>query len=124
MNTGGIVAAVQAAANRGVTVHVVVANDNPDPTSIPRVRAGGAKVVVSGPKSGSGTMAKPYIHAKAIVVDCATPATCRRGFIGSENFSVGSLTYNRELGVIFDTSTELLKVKAAIDTDFANGTAQ
>ena len=62
---------------------------------------------------------------KAIVVDCTTTG-CARGLRpGSENFSGGSLGYNRELGVIFDNATELLKVKTAINTlDFANGVAQ
>ena len=37
-----------------------------------------------------------YIHAKAIVVD---PGTRRaRAFVGSQNFSVASLLYDRELG--------------------------
>ena len=46
------------------------------PTTIPtrpriqRVKMAGAKVVVTGPTSSDGTMSNPYIHAKAIVVDC------------------------------------------------------
>ncbi len=123
LNQNGIVQAVANAGNRGVTVHVVIANDDPDPTSVQRAKMAGAKVVVSGPTSSNGTMTKPYIHAKAVVVDC-TGTTCARGFVGSENFSTGSLSYNRELGVIFTTASELAKVKAAIDTDFAAGTAQ
>jgi len=123
LNQNGVVQAVQNAANRGVTVHVVIANDSPDQTSIQRVKMAGAKVVVTGPTSSNGTMTNPYIHAKAVVVDC-TGTTCARGFVGSENFSTGSLSYNRELGVIFTTASELAKVKAAIDTDFAAGTPQ
>ena len=45
-------------------------------------------------------------------------------FVGSENFSAGSLGYNRELGVIFDDASEVAKVKSTIDTDFGKGTAQ
>ena len=45
----------------------------------------------SRPKSGNGTASNPYIHAKAILVDCT--ATCTKGFVGSENFSAGSLGY-------------------------------
>jgi cardiolipin synthase A/B len=119
----GIVQAVQNAANRGVTVHVVIANDSPDATSVQRVKMAGAKVVVTGPTSGNGTMTNPYIHAKAVLVDCSG-TTCARGFVGSENFSTGSLSFNRELGVIIDNATELAKVKTAIDKDFAAGTAQ
>ncbi|HEY4240517.1 MAG TPA: phospholipase D-like domain-containing protein [Kofleriaceae bacterium] len=119
---GGIVDAIVAAANRGVTVHVVLANDDPDAQSVNRTKGAGAHVVITGPDSSGGTRTNPYIHSKAIVIDCNPQ--CASGFVGSENFSTGSLSYNRELGVIFDNQTELAKVKAAIDTDFAAGTAQ
>ncbi len=121
--SSGIVRAVYRAGMRGVTVHVVIANATPDQNAITLAKNGGAKVVMTGPTSGNGTMSNPYIHAKAIVVDCVG-TTCAKGFVGSENFSSGSLGYNRELGVIFDTEAELAKVKTAIDADFARGTAQ
>lgn len=120
----GVVKAVARAAQRGVAVHVVVANGGIDATAVSLVKSAGGRVVMTGPASGSGTATNPYIHAKAIVVDCPTAATCRRGFVGSENFSATSLGYNRELGVIFDAASELAKVKTAIDHDFAAGTAQ
>lgn len=123
LSTGGIVEAVTAAAHRGVAVRVVIGNSSPDATSINRVKLAGGHVVVSGPTSGNGTMAHPYIHAKAILIDCAGTA-CKKGYVGSENFSTGSLGYNRELGVIFTTPAELAKVAAAIATDFAAGTPQ
>jgi phosphatidylserine/phosphatidylglycerophosphate/cardiolipin synthase-like enzyme len=114
----GVVNAVASAAARGVAVRVVIANGGYDATSVNRVKAQGAKVVMTGPSSGNGTQTNPYIHAKAIVADGA------RAFVGSENFSGGSLGYNRELGVIFDAPAEVAKVAAAIDTDFGNGTPQ
>jgi cardiolipin synthase len=119
----GVVNAVQRAASRGVTVHVIISTGNVDSTSANRVKNAGAKVVATGPTSGNGTPTNPYIHAKAIVVDC-NAGTCARGFVGSENFSGGSLGYNRELGVIFNNATELAKIKTAIDTDFSKGVAQ
>lgn len=123
LNTGGIVDSTVVAVHRGVTVRVIIGNSSPDSTSIARVKQAGGKVVVTGPTSGNGTMSNPYIHSKAIVIDCMG-TSCARGFVGSENFSAGSLGYNRELGVIFSTASELAKVKAAIDTDFAAGVAQ
>jgi len=114
----GVVNAVARAASRGVTVHVVIANGQADATSINRVKNAGGKVVMTGPTSGNGTATNPYIHAKAIVIDSS------RAFIGSENFSGGSLGYNRELGVMFDTAAEVAKVKTTIDTDFGKGVAQ
>jgi len=122
-NSNGIVDAVSQAARRGVVVHVIVSNGNVDPTSVTDVTKAGGHVVMTGPTSGNGTTSNPYIHAKAIVVDC-TGTTCTRGYVGSENFSAGSLGYNRELGVIFDTASELAKVKTTIDTDFAAGVTQ
>ena len=101
-NTNGVVSAVVQAVHRGVTVHVIIGNSSPDPTSIALVKNSGGKVVVTGPTSGNGTTSNPYIHAKAVLVDCVTQTTCVRGFVGSENFSAGSLGYNRELGVILD----------------------
>ncbi|MFT3700676.1 MAG: phospholipase D-like domain-containing protein [Kofleriaceae bacterium] len=121
--TGGIVDSVGAAAARGVAVRVIIGNSSPDTTSINKVKMKGAHVVVTGPTSGNGSMSKPYIHAKTIVIDCAG-TQCKKGYVGSENFSAGSLGYNRELGVIFDNATELAKVEAAISTDFAAGVAQ
>ncbi|MBV8759509.1 MAG: cardiolipin synthase [Deltaproteobacteria bacterium] len=114
----GVVNAVARAATRGVTVHVVIATGNVDATSVNRVKSAGAHVVTTGPTSGNGTATNPYIHAKAIVADGA------RAFVGSENFSGGSLGYNRELGVIFDVATEVSKVKTTIDGDFTKGTPQ
>jgi cardiolipin synthase len=122
-NQNGVVNAVVNAARRGVTVHVVIGNSTPNATAITLVKTAGGHVVVTGPTSGNGTSTNPYIHAKAVVVDC-TGTSCARGFVGSENFSAGSLGYNRELGVVFDATTELAKVKAAIDTDFAAGVPQ
>jgi cardiolipin synthase len=121
--TGGIVDSVTAAAHRGVKVRVIIGNSTPDQPSIAKVKAAGAKVVVTGPTSGAGTMSNPYIHAKTIMIDCSG-TNCARGYVGSENFSAGSLGYNRELGVIFTTQAELAKVETAINTDFAAGVTQ
>ncbi|HEX3865867.1 MAG TPA: phospholipase D-like domain-containing protein [Gemmatimonadaceae bacterium] len=118
----GIVDGIVAAAKRGVTVHVVVGNAGPDATSDNDIATAGGKVVMTGPTSDDGTPTNPYIHAKAILIDCSA-TTCKKGFVGSENFSAGSLGYNRELGLIFTDATQLAKVKTAIDTDYAAGVA-
>jgi cardiolipin synthase len=123
LNTGGIVDSLATAAHRGVAVRVIIGNSSPNATAIARVKAAGGKVVVTGPMSGSGTMTNPYIHAKAITIDCSG-TQCAKGYVGSENFSANSLGYNRELGVIFSSAAELAKVEAAIATDFARGVAQ
>jgi phosphatidylserine/phosphatidylglycerophosphate/cardiolipin synthase-like enzyme len=104
--------AIAAAAKAGVKVRVVVANTTPtstQTTAINTVKAAGATVVAT---------ASPYIHAKAMIADNKTM------YVGSANFSTGSLRYNRELGVILADPTEIAKVAAAIDTDFKAGAAQ
>ncbi len=125
-NQGGIVDALVSAATRGITVRIVVANETfptAQTTAINKVKHAGAQVVMTGPSSSSGTFTNPYIHAKALVVDCAG-GSCASGFVGSENFTAGSLGYNRELGVIFDVPSELAKVETAISSDFTRGVAQ
>jgi phosphatidylserine/phosphatidylglycerophosphate/cardiolipin synthase-like enzyme len=49
---------------------------------------------------------QPYVHAKVILVDG------RRGYLGSENFSMQSLDHNREIGVLLRGSavTEIRRV--------------
>jgi hypothetical protein len=62
-----------------------------------------------------------YIHAKVICADCSTRAGTV--FIGSENFSTSSLSYNRELGVITTSLPAIQAVRSAVSSDFAIGRA-
>ncbi|MEO8801665.1 MAG: phospholipase D-like domain-containing protein, partial [Polyangiaceae bacterium] len=60
---------------------------------------------------------KPYIHAKAIIVDGTAM------YVGSENLTQNSLENNRELGVVTANASAIKTVQAAIDTDFSAGAA-
>jgi phosphatidylserine/phosphatidylglycerophosphate/cardiolipin synthase-like enzyme len=60
-----------------------------------------------------------YIHAKVMCVDCR--ATAGTVFIGSENFSTSSLSYNRELGVITTSLNAIHAVEAAVESDYGLG---
>ncbi|MGH7295367.1 MAG: phospholipase D-like domain-containing protein, partial [Polyangiaceae bacterium] len=126
-DSNGITDAVVAAAGRGVAVRLVVAGGSTSSTQTTALsdvkNAPGATVFVSSVSSGNGSPSNPYIHAKAILVDCAT-GTCKSGFVGSENMTTGSLLYNRELGIIINDPTQLAKVQSAMNTDFANATKQ
>lgn len=65
-----------------------------------------------------------YIHAKAIVVDAGTPGA--RVFVGSENASVASLVYDRELGLVLSRHRApviVASVAATFAHDFAGGVA-
>jgi cardiolipin synthase A/B len=96
---------------RGVTVQIVLADDPPSSaqtTAVSKLKAGGAKLV---------SVSTPYIHAKSMVIDGT------RAYVGSENYTTSSLKYNRELGVVFTTPSEVAKVLSTTRSDFAKGTA-
>ena len=64
-----------------------------------------------------GSLASPYIHAKAIVVDGV------RAYIGSANFSTTSLDHNRELGLVTTDPTAIFAIDASLTADIASGQA-
>ena len=55
--------------------------------------------------------ARAHARARSATTRTSTPrrssSTARRAFVGSENFSAGSLQYNRELGLIFTIASEV-----------------
>ncbi len=106
--------AITSKAQSGVKVRLVL-EDSSEATQTAAVTAlqqAGA-TVVGYAYGGSGL----DIHAKTMVVDGTT------AYIGSENFTGGSLGYNRELGVIFQEPSEIAKIQTAINADVAGGSA-
>ncbi|MEA2746337.1 MAG: cardiolipin synthase [Myxococcales bacterium] len=106
-----IVNALAAAQMAGVKVRVVVADNTPamsQATAITQLKAAGVSVV---------KVSNPYIHAKAVVADGA------QAYVGSENFTTGSLQYNRELGLVTTNPPAVTTVGQTIAKDFASGTA-
>lgn len=104
-----VVSALTKAAAEGVRIRVVLSDMAPlaaQTTAVTVLTAAGIPVV---------TVSRPYIHAKAIVVDGIA------AYVGSENFTAASLGYNRELGVLFDAPAAVKKVDATISGDFAVG---
>ena len=92
--------ALISAAGRGVAVRVIVpmcdvvrANFNYAPVMALRHAKIDARMM-----PGPASTETPYIHAKSIVVDQTTV------YLGSENFSLSSLTLSREVGLIADDS--------------------
>ena len=63
------------------------------------------------------TLAKPYVHSKAIVVDGQSI------YVGSVNFTMTSLDKNRELGLITSTAVAVEPVRKTVAADIAAGTA-
>lgn len=85
--------ALEAAARRGVKVMVVMTADPTYDEAFSELRQSGV-VIRLFPSSYRSL----YIHAKVIDVDPGYADA--RVFVGSENFSVASLLYNRELGIV------------------------
>ena len=58
-----------------------------------------------------------YIHAKAIVADAGRSG--QRVLVGSQNFSVASLGYNRELGILTSDPRLVAAIAATLAHDYA-----
>ncbi len=108
MYSYGIEDALVAAAQRGVSVTLVMTRSTSDASDLAYLSRHGVHVVEV-PTSGL------YIHAKVICVDCAGG----RGtvFVGSQNFSTASLDYNRELGVITNDPLVVRAIEATVRGD-------
>jgi phosphatidylserine/phosphatidylglycerophosphate/cardiolipin synthase-like enzyme len=114
MNDTSIESALEGAASRGVDVQVVMTYSSEWRTALENLRSAGVHVRVL-PSSGL------YIHAKVICADCASSDA--RVFIGSENFSVSSLVYNRELGVLSNFPSVVHDVRSVVLSDYAMGSS-
>jgi hypothetical protein len=114
MDSPAIESALEGAAHRGVSVDVVMTQDPSWTSALERLASAGVHVRLLNDE-------QIYIHAKVICADC-TPSS-GTVFIGSENFSISSLSYNRELGVVTKTLAAIRAVRSAVGSDFAIGTS-
>ena len=105
-----LVNAVVADAKRGVTVRVVLEDPSSYSSEVNEVTAAGGKV--TGYSSTTGF----YIHAKTVIADYGLSTA--KVFVGSENFSSGSLNNNRELGLITTDSGVLSGLETTFTADF------
>ena len=101
-----------AAAKRGVVVKVVMTYSSEWTAALTQMEGAGVRF-------STLSESQIYIHAKVICADCT--ATGGTAFIGSENFSVSSLVYNRELGVLTRTPIAVRALESAVDADYALG---
>jgi cardiolipin synthase len=111
MSSAPIEAALESAARRGVAVHVVMTADSEWDSAFNALTAAG--VLVRTYRDSDDVL---YIHAKAIVADAGLGDA--RAYVGSENFSTSSLTYNRELGIITANPSIVGGLGAVIGGDF------
>jgi phosphatidylserine/phosphatidylglycerophosphate/cardiolipin synthase-like enzyme len=112
MDSSSIESALGSAARRGVSVKVVMTESASWSSALEQLARDGVHVRVL-------SSSQVYIHAKVICADCS--ASAGTVFIGSENFSTSSLSYNRELGVITTTPLAIRAVVIALNSDYAQG---
>ncbi len=115
MSDATIVSALAARARAGIAVTLIMTNtSNTYATEFTSLTAAGVKVYTYAPTAAL------YIHAKVIVVDSAN--STRKAFVGSENFSVPSLTANRELGQTTTNPTIIATLASTLTSDAKSGT--
>jgi cardiolipin synthase len=112
MDSPPVESALEAAAHHGVSVDVVMTEDPSWTSALDRLAAAGVHVRLLNDT-------QIYVHAKVICTDCT--ASSGTVFIGSENFSTSSLSYNRELGVVTSTPAAVRAVRSAVGADFDVG---
>ncbi len=110
MGDSAVTSALEDAAHRGVNVEVVMTYSSSWVDAFSQLVDAGVKVSTY-PSDGS-----LYIHAKVVVADGASL------FLGSQNFSVSSLDYNRELGIITSDPALVGAVSHTVSADFAGAT--
>lgn len=116
MSDTAIVDALESAAKNGVSVTVVMTNDDNDYESEFNALTQAGVSISTYPDNDTAL----YIHAKAIVADYGT--SHQQAFVGSENFSSASLTKNRELGLTTTNSSIISQLESTMSNDYAGGT--
>jgi cardiolipin synthase A/B len=115
MDDPAVTAALAAAARRGVHVSITMTADSEWDQAFADLARAGARIRLY-PDDSSAL----YIHAKAVVADAGRPG--QRVLVGSQNFSVASLDYNRELGILTSNPAIVAAIAATLARDYAGAT--
>jgi cardiolipin synthase A/B len=113
MDSTAIEDALDADAERGVSVTVIMTADSEWDSAFSQLESAGVRILLY-PDTASAL----YIHAKVVDVDGA------RAFIGSENFSTSSLDDNRELGVLTSSASVIGPLNSTLLSDAIGGQPQ
>jgi len=116
MNDTAVTAALAAAARRGVHVTITMTADGEWDQAFAELARAGAHIRLY-PDQASAL----YIHAKAIVADAGRSG--QRVLVGSQNFSVASLDYNRELSILISNAHIVAAISATLAGDYARAAA-
>jgi cardiolipin synthase len=115
MGNSTITKALEAAAQRGVNVKIIMTAQKSWDTAFSALVKAGAHV-----RTYRDSTKVLYIHAKAVVADAG--GSDEQMFVGSENFSVASLRVNRELGVRTTNAQVIAAVATVLGDDYAGAT--
>ena len=116
MDDPAVTAALAAAAHRGVHVTITMTADSEWDQAFNELARAGAHIRLYPDKASA-----LYIHAKVIVADAGRSG--QRVLVGSQNFSVASLGYNRELGILISNAHIVAAMSATLAGDYARATA-
>jgi cardiolipin synthase A/B len=112
MDDPAVTSALAAAALRGVHVTVTMTADPEWDVAFAELARADVHIRLYPDDSGA-----LYIHAKAIVADAGLPG--QQALVGSQNFSVASLDYNRELGIITGDPAVVAAISKTLAGDYA-----
>lgn len=115
MDDSAVTSALAAAARRGVEVEVIMTADAEWDGAFDKLAAAGVHIRLYADDASA-----LYIHAKVIAADAGR--SDQRVLIGSQNFSVASLDYNRELGILTRRPAVIAAVSKALASDYAGAT--
>ena len=115
MDDPAVTAALAATARRGVHVTITMTADSEWDQAFTELSRAGAHIRLYRDVSSA-----LYIHAKVIVADAGRSG--QRVLVGSQNFSVASLGYNRELGLITSNAAIVQGVASTVQGDFVHAT--
>jgi phosphatidylserine/phosphatidylglycerophosphate/cardiolipin synthase-like enzyme len=122
LSAANIVSALETACKNGVTVHLVMSE-----TSTTSPYSSYASNWVALEHAGCGVHVYPdtatglYIHAKAVVADYGL--STQNAYVGSINYSIDSMTENRELGLYVSDPTAVGLLNTTMSADYAGGSA-
>jgi len=117
MDDSEVTSALVADARRGVRVVVVMTRQSEWDSAFDELAAAGVEV-----RTYPDTTTGFYVHAKVVDVDPGRATA--RVFVGSENFSVASLVYNRELGILTSDPAVTAPLASMVLGDAAGGQAR
>ncbi len=116
MGAPNIVSALEAACRKGVAVQITMTANTAYAANFAALRTAGCGVHLY-PNTPTGL----YIHAKILLADYALAA--QKLYLGSINFSLASMTKNRELGLTLTNPAIAKQIHDTLTADYAGAPA-